>query len=69
MSVAENIRKLRKKLCLNGREFAKELGIGASSISNYEMGRRIPSYPTIRKMINLAKKYKVTIGLDDIRPE
>lgn len=69
MTTAENIKKIRKTLCLSQIELSKELNITPSTVSCYEAGRRKPSYPTIRKIIALAKKHNIDINLEDIRPE
>jgi predicted transcriptional regulator len=69
MSTAETIKKLRRTLCITQKEMSEEIGVTISTISCYEVGRRLPSYPTVRKIIALAKKYNINISLDDIRPE
>lgn len=69
MTTAENIKKFRKELCLTQTELAQLLKVTVCTISMYENGKRQPSYPTVRKMIELAKKKKIKMTFDDIRPE
>lgn len=69
LTTAENIKKIRKALCLSQAEISRELNVTRSTISCYERGVRRPSYATIRKIIALAKKNNLTIELEDIRPE
>jgi predicted transcriptional regulator len=69
MTSAESIKKVRRALCLNQKEFADALSLTPSSISCYEAGSRLPSFTTIRKIIALAKKHNIKINIDDIRPE
>ena len=68
MTTAENLKKFRRALCLSQVELAKALCVTVSTISNYENGRRKPSYPTIRNILALAEKHNIKINLDDIRP-
>jgi len=69
MSTAEQIKKIRLKLCLNQAEFASALCISNSCISYYESGAREPSFSTIRKILALAKKNNIKVTLEDIRSE
>lgn len=69
MTTAESIKKFRKDLCITQSEFAQLLKVTVCTISMYENGKRQPSYPTIRKILELAKKKKIKMTFDDIRPE
>lgn len=69
MTTAESLKKIRKTLCVSQYQLAQELDVTVSSISCYERGVRKPSYATIRKIIELAKKYKIKIDFEDIRPD
>lgn len=66
MSIAENIKKLRRDLCLNKTEFAKLLSISRVSVSLYEKGERTPGYPIIRRMLEVANKHKIKLKVDDL---
>ncbi len=68
-TTAQRIRKLRRAMCISQAEMSREMKVSIGTISCYETGKREPGYPTIRKMIALAKKHGIKIGLDDIRPE
>lgn len=65
MSSADTIKKIRISLCLNHKEFADLLGVSAASISLYEKGERKPRFPIIRKLIELAKKQKISVTVED----
>ncbi len=65
MTIGEAIKKLRLALCLEQQEFGVLIGVTKSSVCNYEQGNRKPRLPTIRKMMELAKKNKVKIALED----
>lgn len=67
MTTADNIKNLRKKLCVSQSQLAREIGITPSMISCYERGTREPSYSTVKKLIELAKKNKINLNFDDIR--
>ncbi len=69
MTTHENIKKIRLELCLSQSELARELGLTVSSVSCYERGTRKPSFCTIRKIIALAKKHRIKIKFEDVRPE
>lgn len=53
----ERIKKLRKALDLTQREFAERIGMKANTIATYEMGRAVPSDPTIN---NICKEFGVS---------
>lgn len=65
MSAANVIKRLRQALCLEQQEFAEKIGVTKSSVCNYEKGIRVPRLPTIRKILELAKKHKIKIGVED----
>ena len=50
----DRIRKLRKALDLTQREFAERIGMKSNTIATYEMGRAVPSDPTIN---NICKEF------------
>lgn len=52
MAAKEAIRKVRIALCLNQKEFADLVRINKQSISYYEMGKRKPTFPIIRKIVD-----------------
>lgn len=65
MTLSEAVKKLRLDLLLEQKEFGEMLGVTKTSICNYEMGNRKPRLPIIRKMVEIAKKNKVKISLED----
>jgi transcriptional regulator with XRE-family HTH domain len=65
MATAEVIKQLRMALCLEQKELAALIGISASSISHYEAHVRMPKMSTIRKLLELAKKNKIKISVED----
>ncbi len=69
MNTAECMKKIRKALCFSQTDLSRALDVTVSTISCYERGTRKPSYPTVRKIMELAKKHKIKVDLDDIRPE
>ncbi|MCI9484249.1 MAG: helix-turn-helix transcriptional regulator [Clostridiaceae bacterium] len=52
----DRIRKLRKTLDLTQKAFAERIGMKSNTIATYEMGRAIPSDPTIN---NICKEFGV----------
>lgn len=52
----ERIKKLRKALDLTQQEFANRLGLKQNTVATYEMGRSVPSDPTIN---NICKEFNV----------
>jgi len=65
MNINETIKKLRMALCLEQAEFGELIDVSKGTICNYEAGRRKPRLPIIRKMMEIAKKNKVKIELED----
>ena len=65
MNINETIKKLRMALCLEQAEFGELIDVSKCTICNYEAGRRKPRLPIIRKMMEIAKKNKVKIELED----
>lgn len=61
----ERIKNLRLRMGLGQDEFAKLLNVTVSTISNWEHGRRVPRMPHIREIIELAKKNKIKLTLDE----
>lgn len=44
---AEKLRQIRKAEGLTQAAFAEELGLGLSTVKNYETGQRDPAYPLL----------------------
>lgn len=61
MKLAQTIKTMRRELCLSQQEFARLVGLTNTSISNYEHGKVVPSYPTIRKLRDLARERGITV--------
>lgn len=62
------IQQIRLKIGMPRRIFAENLGVTYGAIANYELGTRIPKLPTCYRIIDLAKKYKIKVNLEDIYP-
>lgn len=52
----DRIRKLRKALDLTQKSFAERIGMKSNTIATYEMGRAVPSDPTVN---NICKEFNV----------
>lgn len=65
MSAAATIKKIRLHMCLEVSEFARLLSMSKSAIWHYERGSRLPRIPTVRKIMNLAKKHKIKVSVED----
>jgi DNA-binding transcriptional regulator YiaG len=63
MNASEIVHKIRLELCWDQAEFGAYLGVTKQSISNWEVGKRIPKMRHKRKMIELAKNNKIKIPL------
>ena len=50
MKFAEKLKTLRKERGLTQKEFAKQVKIGRSAISMYELGERLPSYAVLKEL-------------------
>lgn len=64
MSSADEVKRIRTKLCLEQDELAKLLGISKSAISNYERGIRVPRIKIVRKLRDLAKENNIEFNMD-----
>lgn len=62
------IHELRKKVGMPRRVFAETLGVTYQAIAQYEKGVRVPSISVCYRLIDLAKKYKIKVQLEDIYP-
>lgn len=65
MATSDLVKKIRLSLCLEQKEFAALLGISNASVSHYETKSRRPKLSTIRKLLELAKKQKIKISVED----
>jgi DNA-binding transcriptional regulator YiaG len=65
MTPQQMIKKLRLSLGLEQREFGKEFDVTAATVCNWESGRRSPRLPKIRAMVELAKKHKIKMQIED----
>lgn len=60
------IKALRKKLSLNQREFAKQLGVKRQTLACWESGLRTPSNDMQVKIKRGTEKIFTSVDLDDI---
>lgn len=65
MNVQEIVLKIRKKSGLSQQKFADLAGLYRTSVSQFELGTRVPKPSHAKKYIVAAEKYKLKIGLDD----
>jgi DNA-binding transcriptional regulator YiaG len=65
MTASQNIKKLRLSLGLEQSEFCKEFKVTSGTICNWECGRRKPRLIHVRKMVELAKRNKVKVSIED----
>jgi DNA-binding transcriptional regulator YiaG len=65
MAIGEVIKKLRKNLHLDQKDFAKLVGVTEAAVCNWENDRRIPRMSMIRKMIELIKDNHININTED----
>ena len=57
---------LRKRLEVSQAELGTAIGVTQSAISQYEKGTSIPSYETVRRLIEFAKTRGVEVSFDSI---
>lgn len=69
MKTSECIKNIRMSLGLNQSEFGLEIEKDRTSICLYESGKRKPSFPTIRKIVEFAKKNGIEIKYTDLRDD
>lgn len=69
MSTYKNIKNLRSRLEMTQLKFALAVGSTPTTIAKYEKGERNPSVKMAYKMIKLAKKHGIDIGIEDIFSE
>jgi DNA-binding transcriptional regulator YiaG len=65
MSCAEITKKIRVALQLEKQEIAGILDASPSAVGHWEAGRRIPRMPVIRRYMELAKKNKIKVSVED----
>jgi putative transcriptional regulator len=65
MHVAENIRKLRRGMGYSQPELAREMNVQPGTICNWETGRRSPRMFYVRKLVELANKFKIKFNIED----
>ncbi len=56
---------LRNKLVLSQEEFAKLLGVSFASVNRYENGRHEPTIKVKKKIIELCKKNKIELVMEE----
>lgn len=69
MSIGETIKRIRAAIGMTQVEFAKAIGAGQSSISDYEKGLAIPSLKVAQKIVKVAKENKVKVKFSDLFPD
>lgn len=64
--MGDKIKLLRKKMGLNQYEFADLLNTNQPTICRCEKGKSRPNYKLSKKIIELAKKVKVGLTMDEL---
>jgi len=62
--IAKFIRTLRKKLNLSQIELARRLDVAPLTVSNWEKGRRFPSYRSLKKLAKLMEEVEDMIEIE-----
>lgn len=65
MNCAHAIKRLRQSLFMNQTDFASRLGVSFGSVCNWEMGRRNPRIEKVKIMLEMAKKNKIKVAIED----
>lgn len=60
------ITKIRKRANLTQQAMADQIGVGQSTIANYESGIRAPRPQHAKKIIELGKALGIRVRLDDL---
>jgi transcriptional regulator with XRE-family HTH domain len=66
MTTSQCIKNIRLQIGRNQTEFAKLIGKDKTSVSLYESGKRLPSFPTIRNIVELAHSNGIDIKYTDL---
>jgi DNA-binding XRE family transcriptional regulator len=66
--MANNVKDIRISLGMSRKEFGEALNLTQMCIGNYENNQRDPSITIAYKIIDLAKKNKIEISLEDLFP-
>lgn len=61
LKVADAIKRIRWELRMSQSELAKEIRCSQITISSYEIGKRSPSYRTLKKLEEFVKKTNLDI--------
>lgn len=69
MSTASTIKRIRLCLCYEQKEFGELIGVSKQSVSHYENGVTTPRLPVVRKIMDLAKKNKLSVKVEDFLPK
>jgi len=69
MTAGKCIKNIRDRLNLSQREFASELKISQTAVSQYELNQKEPSLTVMNKIIKYAKSKRIKIKLEDIFPD
>lgn len=66
--MTNNVQKIREELGLTRVAFAKKVGIGYSTLCNYEYFNKNPNLENCYKIIKLCEQMNIPITVQDIRP-
>lgn len=69
MKSLEKLKKIRNDLGLSQWDLANLLCVKQSTLSNYETGKRSPSFRVCYKLIKLCKLKGININLEYLKPE
>lgn len=62
------IAQVRKDLGITQVQLALKLGCGQGRIANYELGIRVPSLATARKIVTALNSFGANLSVDDVFP-
>lgn len=65
MSVAENIKQIRKKAFLSQESFAKEIGVSFSTVNRWENGKSKPNYSALKRFNEFCVQHSMAFVLND----
>ena len=66
MNISECIKRIRFNAGLNQSDFARAVNINNVSMCMYENGKRKPSFPSIKKIVDFANRNGMNITFSDL---
>jgi transcriptional regulator with XRE-family HTH domain len=69
MIVSERIKTLRNQMNLTQIQLSNLLNIDQCTLSNYETGKRKPSFKICYRLIKIAKLKDINVDIEYLRPD